>query len=222
MLSVIKKLLKKEVKDRDFTNWRGFFENLDSYELDGNINLLSKFNEKDNKEIKKIISEFKKLLGKKDTYFLENPKSLSFEDDDYENSYSGGFMEKCFQSLLNIEMKITEEITDVVSDEKQDTENYIYRANSIKKQIMNHRHYVYLQMIALCVAKGLSFELLKEKFNEKFDKIIEFAILYSETTINDFEDEKMISNAVKKKMIQKNQFIEVAFMRGTILTSRDE
>jgi hypothetical protein len=63
--------------DRDFEVWLKFF---------------------DKKE--PSLTKFFSLLNKKDTYFVNHPLELDFEDELYEKIMPGGFIEKDFQDVL--------------------------------------------------------------------------------------------------------------------------
>ncbi len=220
MLKFIQNILEKKSDDRDFSMWQKYFETLSQLNANKKIDLMKKVHL--SLEEKKILIDFKKNIMKKDSYFLEHSRELGFDDENYENNYAGGFMEKCFQSLMNIDSVIEETIIADKNEIEQESEDYIYRKNQVQERKMSSKNYLMMQMIAISIKNGLTFDVLKEKFNSKFKEIIEAVIMYHDNELTEIEDEKLISRCVDKNLIEKHNFIELAFLRGTILSSREE
>lgn len=68
-------------EDRDFNFWLSFFKE------------------------KKDLNLFEKEIKNKDSYFLNHPLELDFDDESYEYVLPGGFLEEDFQKILDSELE---------------------------------------------------------------------------------------------------------------------
>lgn len=158
-------------ENRDFLVWLNYFEKNNS------------------------ITKFIYLLNKKDTYFLNNPLSVDFENDLYEKIFPAGFLEKDFQNLL-------------IQNDKKSSED---KNNTNSSQIR----------LAFAFYKGLDFSLIINRIgNTNFFNVLESVLIEGFYEEYDLPFEKLISIAINKYKLTKNSLVDISFMRGINLGNR--
>jgi hypothetical protein len=131
----------EENEDRDFSVWLAFFV-----------------------EEKPSLTKFISLLKEKDTYFLNHPLEVDFDDELYEKILPSGFLEKDFQEILG------EEDSDCIYYK---TRLAIAMSHGLIFELMKKRIGVekFNQVIEKTLIEGHY-----EKFDIKFEKLIAMAI----------------------------------------------
>lgn len=159
-------MLKLE-SQRDFKIWLDFFE-----------------------QEKGSLTKFIYLLNKKDTYFVNHPLQMDFDNEFYEKVRPGGFIEKDFQEILY---------------------------NSNPKDVY------YKTRLAIAISYNLDFELIKERLGqENFVQVLEKTLIDGHYEKYEIKFENLISNLISKSYLPKQSLVDVSFLRGVNLGSRQE
>lgn len=74
--------------------------------------------------------------------------------------------------------------------------------------------------IVLAISHHVDLSKWKEKYNEKFQEVIEKSLVEGDYECYGIEFEKVIVDAINMKLIERNDFMGVSFLRGFILGSR--
>lgn len=152
--------------DRDLNFWLNFFQ-----EEKGNL------------------KNFKNALKEKDTFFLNNPINLDYDDENYSIAYPGGFIEKDFQEILK--------------DENNEDKYYNTR-------------------LAFIIDAEVSLGEIKNRIGlKKFTSVIESVLIFGKYEYFEVDFISLLKKAIKHKHIPKENFGDIAFLRGVELGNRE-
>lgn len=139
---------------------------------------------------KKDMNRFIALLQKRDKSFLSFENTFDFEHSLFEKISKWGFLEEDLKKILNNNNKQGE----ICIDEKT--------------------------RLVLAMAYGVNFKYWHIIYKEELIEIFEKSLIEAQYEKYGIDLEKIISKAINNKLINANDFMSIAVLRGVILQNR--